>query len=190
MSQTEETIQLTFDQLTAEDTVSDEEYNQSVKGNLQIAEEEPRANKSNLIPFLNWEGFEEKLLYFPKKDQDDNLNAGRIVYKAYLKDIPDKNKNISHNTLEEFENDDKYNQYKGEKDYPKLRYYVYVIEITPNGNKQFIWDMAKTKYLNIFGEYLDKNVRVLKVKPAKDPKNPPIVKIPTQAELKAILPSK
>ena len=192
MSQTEESyVQLTFEDLKAEDSAVEEEYSQSLKGNLQIAEEEPKANKSKYPPFLNWDKTNPqfKTLFFPRKDPEGNLNTGKIVYKVYLPELEGKNKNIAHDTLEEFESDERYINRKDVDQKPKLRYYVYVVELTPNGNVGYIWDMAKTKYLTIFTEYLDKNTRVLSIKPAKDAKDAPIVKIPTDAQLKALIPS-
>lgn len=188
MSTETEYTQRTWDELVANDDVSEEEYQQSVKGNLQLAEEEPKTKRGDLLTFLKFKKGEEKTLYFPKKNSKGELNTGKVVYKAYLNDLPEKNKNVAHDTLEEFETDDKYNTYRRDEEKPNLRYYVEVVELTPQGSKKWTWDMAKTKYDLIFREFLNPEQRFLKIKMGKNSTDPPIVKYVSQSELKALLP--
>jgi len=187
MSQAEYT-QTTWDEITANDNdVSDEEYQQSVKGNLQLAEEEPKANRGNLPGFIKFAKGEEKTLYFPKRTSDGSINAGKPVYKVYLENLPDKNKNLVHEKLEDFETDDKYQTY-GEGKKPGLRYYVEVVELTPQGSRRATFDMAKTKYDLVFREFLTPDQRILTIKMGKNSTDAPIVKYPSAATLKALLP--
>jgi hypothetical protein len=187
MSQTEYT-QSTWDEITANDNdVSDEEYQQSVKGNLQLAEEEPKANRGNLPGFVKFAKGEEKTLYFPKRTSDGSINAGKPVYKVYLENLPDKNKNLVHEKLEDFDTDEKYQTY-GEGKKPGLRYYVEVVELTPQGSRRATFDMAKTKYDLVFREFLTPDQRILTIKMGKNSTDAPIVKYPSAATLKALLP--
>lgn len=187
MSETEFT-QLTIDEVQAD--VGSEEWIQSGKGNVQLADEEAKLGKSK-YNYLKWNGQEEKILYFPTKDRDGNDNAGKRVYEAFVT-IDGKKRSIRHDSLEEFETDQEFQAREDLDAKPKTRFYVDVYEITPQGSKLHTWNMARTNFQYAFEEYLlaDPETRVYKVKPGKNPMDKPIFKLVGQAELKALLPKK
>lgn len=199
-----ESIQLSFDDLTKK--VS-QEWIDSGKGQLQLAEEEAKVRKQNSsftsykfdgTDFLKFEGTESKLIYFPERfpydDPKGEINTGRPVYKIWLQKIK---RSVVEKTYEEVEQNEDYQAYvedfeetktdpKARPQRPQYRHYVYVIELSPSGNKAFTWDMSDTAFSEAFTEHLTKEDRVLEVKKNKEGRGW-IMKIPKADKLKAVV---
>lgn len=188
-----EPIQISFDDLTKP---ASQEWIESTKGQLQIAEEEAKARKKNSsggYPFLKFEGTEEKILHFPENDPDGNVNTGKTIYKLW---IPTLKRSLTHKTIEEFEADEAYQNYldnfektktdpKARPQRPQFRHYVYVVELTPSGGIPQTWDMSDQAFGEVFSEYLTPEDRNVKVKKNKEGKGF-LYKIPKPDELKAL----
>ena len=182
--------------LELENQVTDEELHESAKGNLQLADDEAKANKLGWFkPDVN----EYQLVYIPRAAKDrfdeDKIkpNNGWPKYKAI---DPQTKKPITKKTREEVEETEEYQtllQKYEEKDLRiELRYYVIVYVISKDENGKAVlspaltWDLAKTKFSTIFSEFITTTERIHNIKGNKDSKAIPIFKALTADQKKLV----
>src|SRR5574339_136052 len=176
-------VEIPLDDMYTADQKSSQEWVESVKGQIQISDEEAKIKKKTESTWFKLEETEQ-IIYIPLKTSEGLPNTGKTSYKAYIAEY--EKKNVVHDTLEEFNNDSIYQNRKDKTQKPRLRHEVEVILLASDGSAtktQKKWDMADTAYRHIFVEFLTPKNRVIRVKKPIKQTDPPITKYVSKDDL-------